>query len=185
MLLPKVHMNSTNGMNGGKKRMKTLRELTTRNKKKLSCRRVGLQWLFLETVQNPTTYNFSVEKEMIMSEIRIDCQKYVKPTYFGFTHLFHPTSREIEIIHLFCDMIKKITLLLIKIQNMITLLSLKCQSLFNLYYACSPVHRNACVWAQACWCKNKITFLWFSCLIFRSGWVVVSFLVHVIIRKLC
>lgn len=35
MLLPKVHMNSTNGLNGREKRMKTLRELTTRNKKKI------------------------------------------------------------------------------------------------------------------------------------------------------
>ena len=48
-----------------------------------------------------------MEKEMIMSEIWIDYQKYVKPTYFGFIHLFHSTSREIEIIRLFCDMIKK------------------------------------------------------------------------------
>ena len=42
---------------------------------------------------------------------------------------------------------------------MITWLSLKCQSLSNVYYACSPAHRNMCMWAQACWCKNKITFL--------------------------
>lgn len=62
-------MNSTNGMNGGKKN-ENLRELATKKKQEnivLQKGRITMTYLGKST--NPTTYNFSMEKEMIMSEI--------------------------------------------------------------------------------------------------------------------
>lgn len=62
----KVHVISTKGMNGREKNEDTQ---GTNHRKIIVLHKGGLGCLILERVNSPPTYNFSMEKEIKMSEI--------------------------------------------------------------------------------------------------------------------